>query len=51
MSYYAVICLNGEELCVVHYNGYLRNQGLSLYNLVNQKFTKNIIFKHQQNHS
>ncbi|KKN05449.1 hypothetical protein LCGC14_1087210 [marine sediment metagenome] len=38
MSYYAVICLNGEELCVVHYNGYLGKQGTILYNIVNEKF-------------
>lgn len=35
MSKYAVICLNGEELCVVHYNGHLGNQGTNLYNLIN----------------
>ena len=37
MSYYAVICLNGEELCVIHYNGYLGKQGVILYNLVYEK--------------
>ncbi len=36
MSTYATVYMNGEIVCVVHYDGYLANLGTSLLNLVNR---------------
>jgi leucine-rich repeat protein SHOC2 len=38
MSTYATVYINGEIVCVVHYDGYLSNLGFSLLNLVNRGY-------------